>query len=110
MSLHHTNRCRPPDNTDDAHLEGMVASWEKATDSPVGRVTSVRKNEREGLWKSDWELPKIAANATTFEQLDVGLLRGISVGGSLDMASITVDNEDDVSRGRRVCSTRTAAL
>ena len=29
--------------------------------------------------------------------MDVGLLRGISVGGSLDMASITVDNEDDVS-------------
>ena len=66
-------------------------------DSPVGVVTNVQKNEREGLWKSDWELPKISSNADTFEQMDVGLLRGISVGGSLDMASITVDNEDDVS-------------
>ena len=66
-------------------------------DSPVGVVTNVQKNEREGLWKSDWELPKISSNVATFEQMDVGLLRGISVGGSLDMASITVDNEDDVS-------------
>ena len=42
-------------------------------------------------------MPKISSNVVTFEQMDAGLLRGISVGGSLDMASITVDNEDDVS-------------
>ena len=86
-------------NADLARLQtsGVPVLRSHDGDSPVGRVTSVRKDEREGLWKSDWELPKISSNVITFEQLDFGLLRGISVGGSLDMASITVDNEDDVS-------------
>ena len=86
-------------NADLARLQtsGVPVLRSHDGDSPVGRVTSVQKNEREGLWKSDWELPKISSNVITFEQMDVGLLRGISVGGSLDMASITVDNEDDVS-------------
>ena len=65
-------------------------------DSPVGRVTSVRKDEMAGLWKSDWVLPKISSNARSFEQLDSGLLRGISVGGHLDVDSIVIDNEDAV--------------
>ena len=86
-------------NADLARLQtsGVPVLRSHDGDSPVGRVTSVQKNEREGLWKSDWELPKISSNVITFEQMDVGLLRGISVGGSLDMASIVVDNEDTVT-------------
>ena len=47
-------------------------------DSIVGRVLGVRQTE--DLWRSDWELPNIPANATTFDQLDSGLLHGVSVG------------------------------
>ena len=86
-------------NADLARLQtsGVPVLRSHDGDSPVGRVTAVLKNETEGLWKSNWEMPKISSNVVTFEQMDAGLLRGISVGGSLDMASITVDNEDDVS-------------
>ena len=65
-------------------------------DSPVGRVTSVLKDEMAGLWKSDWVLPKISSNTRSFEQLDSGLLRGVSVGGHLDIDSIVIDNEGAV--------------
>ena len=86
-------------NADLARLQtsGVPVLRSHDGDSPVGRVTSVQKNETEGLWKSDWIMPKISSNVVTFEQMDVGLLRGISVGGSLDMASIVVDNENDVT-------------
>ena len=62
----------------------------------IGDVTTVRKDNSTGVWHSDWRLPKIAPNRRTFEQLDAGLMRGISVGGKLIYASIVVDNPDPV--------------
>ena len=60
-------------------------------DSLVGAVLNVGKSG--GLWKSDWRLPKKPWNTDTFDQLDSGVLRGISVGGHLDFDTLTVDNE-----------------
>ena len=62
-------------------------------DNIVGAVTRVEKAN--GLWRSDWRLPKIPANETTFQQMDSGILRGISVGGNLDWSTLQVDNEDE---------------
>ena len=63
-------------------------------DNLVGQVQRVEKAE--GIWRSDWMLPKIPANLTTFDQMDAGILRGISVGGSLLWDSLTIDNPDYV--------------
>ena len=62
-------------------------------DNLVGAVVRVSKSD--GVWRSDWRLPKIAANTTTFSQMDTGILRGISVGGNLDWATLTIDNEGE---------------
>ena len=63
-------------------------------DSLVGVVSSVDKQA--GLWRSNWRLPKIPANRDTFDQLDSGVLRGISVGGDLRWETLKIDNEDSV--------------
>ena len=62
-------------------------------DAVVGAVTRVEKAD--GLWRSDWRLPIIRANADTFDQLDRGILRGVSVGGNLDWNSLQIDNESE---------------
>ena len=61
-------------------------------DNLVGAVVRVEKAS--GLWRSNWRLPKINANRDTFEQMDSGILRGISVGGNLDWNTLSIDNED----------------
>ena len=62
-------------------------------DNVVGRVMRVEKAE--GVWRSNWELPKIGANSVTFQQMDAGILRGVSVGGSLLMNTMVIDNPDE---------------
>ena len=63
-------------------------------DNLVGQVQRVEKAE--GIWRSNWRLPKIPANRNTFDQMDTGILRGVSVGGQLDWATLTIDNPDEV--------------
>ena len=60
-------------------------------DRLVGAVLTVGK--RGGLWRSDWRLPKISGNKDTFDLLDSGVLRGISVGGRLNLDTLVMDNE-----------------
>ena len=60
-------------------------------DRLVGAVLTVGKLG--GLWRSDWRLPKIPANAETFSWLDSGIMRGISVGGRLNLDTLIMDNE-----------------
>ena len=43
-------------------------------DNLVGQVQRVEKAE--GIWRSNWRLPKIPANRNTFDQMDAGILRG----------------------------------
>ena len=62
-------------------------------DSLVGAVTRVDKAG--GVWRSSWRLPRISANRDTFDQMDAGILRGISVGGNLDWESLAIDNESE---------------
>ena len=62
-------------------------------DNVVGRVMRVEKAE--GVWRSNWELPKIGANSVTFQQMDAGILRGVSVGGHLLMDTLVIDNPDE---------------
>ena len=62
-------------------------------DNLVGQVLRVEKSE--GLWKSNWRLPKIAANADTFAQMDSRILMGISVGGALLWDTLVIDNPDE---------------
>ena len=64
-------------------------------DSVVGRVVRVEKSE--GVWRSNWELPKIGANEVTFQQLDSGILRGVSVGGMLLWDTLKIDNPDEAN-------------
>ena len=64
-------------------------------DNLVGQVQRVEKAD--GVWRSDWRLPKIPANVTTFDQLDSGILRGVSVGGNLIWSTLKIDNEDEAS-------------
>ena len=59
----------------------------------VGRVMRISKAD--DLWHANWLLPKIGANIITFQQMDAGILRGISVGGSLLMNTMVVDNPDE---------------
>ena len=84
-------------NLDRMQTSGVPVLRSHNGDLQVGVVTSVRKEAMTGLWRSDWRLPKIQGNRTTFDQLDSGLMRSISVGGKLDFASIVVDNEGEVS-------------
>ena len=63
-------------------------------DNLVGQVQRVEKAE--GIWRSNWRLPKIPANRNTFDQMDTGILRGISVGGQLIWDTLTIDNPDEV--------------
>ena len=62
-------------------------------DKVVGQVQRVGKAD--GLWRSNWRLPKIPANRDTFDQMDTGILRGISVGGLLIWETLTIDNPDE---------------
>ena len=62
-------------------------------DKVVGRVMRVEKAD--DLWHANWVLPKIGANIITFQQMDAAILRGISVGGSLLMNTMVVDNPDE---------------
>ena len=62
-------------------------------DNLVGAVLTV--NKRAGQWRSDWRLPKIASNRRTFDEMDSGILRGVSVGGRLFIDSLVVDNEEE---------------
>lgn len=62
------------------------------SDNLTGQVTRVEKAD--GVWRSDWRLPKIPANRDTFDQMDTGILRGISVGGNLIWETLKIDNED----------------
>ena len=83
-------------NLDRMRSSGVPVLRSHNGDSPVGDVTRVSKEPMTGLWRSDWRLPKIEANGRTFQQMDAGILRGISVGGKLDFNSIVVDNEGEV--------------
>ena len=60
----------------------------------TGRVLNVWQDR--DVWRSDYELPKIAANRDTFDRMDTGLLEGISVGAIIQWETLTVDNEDEV--------------
>ena len=62
-------------------------------DNVVGRVMKVEK--RDGTWRSNWQLPKKPFNRDTFDQMDTGSLRGISVGGHLLMDTLVIDNPDE---------------
>ena len=62
-------------------------------DNLVGAVLTVEK--KAGLWHSDWRLPKISSNRRTFDEMDAGILRGVSVGGRLYLDTLVVDNEDE---------------
>ena len=64
-------------------------------DNLVGAVTRVEK--RDGLWRSNWRLPKIPANRDTFDQMDHAVLRGISVGGNLLWETLVIDNPDEAN-------------
>ena len=64
-------------------------------DNLVGQVQRVEKAD--GVWRSDWMLPKKPWNADTFDMLDSGVLRGVSVGGNLNWSTLKVDNEDEAS-------------
>ena len=64
-------------------------------DNLVGQVQRVEKAD--GVWRSDWRLPKIPANADTFDQMDTGILRGISVGGMLLWETLEIDNPDETN-------------
>ena len=66
-------------------------------DSLVGQV--LRTEKALGVWRSDWRLPKIAANRDTFDLMDTGVLRGVSVGGNLDWGTLQIDNEDTADWG-----------
>ena len=66
-------------------------------DNLVGAVLRVDKTG--GVWRSDWRLPKIPSNRRTFDELDSGILRGISVGGNLVWSTLTIDNEDEANWG-----------
>ena len=81
-------------NLDRMRTSGVPVLRSHEGDNVVGAVTRVDKEN--DLWRSNWRLPKIPANRDTFDQMDSGIMRGISVGGSLDWNSITVDNEDEV--------------
>ena len=48
-----------------------------------------------GTWRSDWQLPKKPFNRDTFDAMDSGALRGISVGGHLLMDTLVIDNPDE---------------
>ena len=62
-------------------------------DNVVGAVKRVYK---EGpIFRADWRLPKRPFNQTTFDQLDSGVLRGISVGGNIVLGSLEIDNPDE---------------
>ena len=63
------------------------------SDNLVGAVTRCEKSD--GVWRSDWRLPKKPWNIDTFDQLDSGVLRGISVGGNLIWSTLKIDNEDE---------------
>ena len=65
------------------------------SDNLVGQVQRVEKAD--GVWRSDWRLPKKPWNTTTCDQLDSGVLRGISVGGNLVWSTLKIDNEDEAS-------------
>ena len=56
-----------------------------------------RVEKADGVWRSDWRLLKKPWNADTFDQLDTGALRGISVGGGLIWSTLKIDNEDEAS-------------
>ena len=64
-------------------------------DNLVGAITRVEKAK--GVWRSDWRLPKKPWNDDTFDQLDSGVLRGVSVGGSLAWSTLKIDNEDEAN-------------
>ena len=64
-------------------------------DNLVGAVTRCEKSG--GVWRSDWRLPKKPWNADTFDQMDSGILRGVSVGGNLIWSTLKIDNEDEAS-------------
>ena len=62
-------------------------------DNVVGRVMKVEK--RDGTWRGNWQLPKKPFNRDTFDQMDSGSLRGVSVGGHLLMDTLVIDNPDE---------------
>ena len=63
-------------------------------DKVVGAVERVGKSN--GLWRANWRLPKIPANRDSFDQMDTGILRGVSVGANLNWDTLTLDNEDTI--------------
>ena len=60
----------------------------------MGAVLAVR--DTGDLWRADWEIPKIGATKDTRDRMATGLLRGISVGGLLDWATLEITNEGEV--------------
>ena len=86
-------------NADTSRLttSGVPVLRSHEPDNLVGAVTRVEKVA--GLWRSDWRLPKIAGNRRTFDQMDAGILRGISVGGNIIWNTLTIDNEGEADWG-----------
>ena len=71
-------------------------------DNVVGAVKRVYK---EGpIFRSDWRLPKKPFNRDTFDQMDSGVLRGISVGGIIIWDSLELDNPDETSMDKALFS------
>ena len=86
-------------NADLSRMEssGVPVLRSHEPDNLVGAVTRVEKAE--GVWRSNWRLPKKPWNADTFDQLDSGVLAGISVGGNIVWNTLTIDNEGEADWG-----------
>ena len=63
--------------------------------TPIGRITRARHDRDGQCFRSDKEIPKIAATMDARELIDAGLMRDISVGAKLNWNAITLDNPDD---------------
>ena len=61
---------------------------------PVGRITSAKLDRENKVWRSNWEIPEIAANRDTLDRIDTGLLHDVSVGASFQFDDLKIDNED----------------
>ena len=61
----------------------------------IGRVLRARHDRDTECFRSDFEIPKIAATADTREKIAADLMRDISVGAKLNWDAITIDNPDE---------------
>ena len=62
----------------------------------IGMVKRAWHDRQNSVFRSDFEIPKIAANADARERIENNLMRDISVGAVLVWSSLTLDNEDTI--------------